>query len=158
MASNTDLVYLAIQIPQKMQLFGTQLKEQGKNVKVFLSDAGGSGVNLPGAYFSTFGPDITHYAPAKSVLKAYHAKYGAKAPVTAFGPLAYVSGQVVVDAIARACKDGTATRAEVLKELHKTNLKTSVFGDPISFNSHGDRIGAHFFQFQITKKGPVPVK
>ena len=65
---------------------------------------------------------------------------------------------LVVDAIGRACKDGTATRAEVLKELHKTNLKTSIFGDPISFNAHGDRIGAHFFQFQITKKGPVPVK
>src|SRR2546423_7659856 len=123
-----------------------------------LGDAGGSGIKLPGAYFSTFGPDITHYGPAQSVLKAYHAKYGAKAPVTAFGALAYESGRVVVDAVARACKDGTATRAEVLKELHKTNLKTSVFGDPISFNSHGDRIGAHFFQFQITKKGPVPVK
>jgi branched-chain amino acid transport system substrate-binding protein len=158
MPGGVDLVYLALQIPQKMQLFGTQLKEQGKNVKVFLSDAGGSGVNLTGAYFSTFGPDITHYAPARNVLKAYYAKYGAKAPVTAFGPLAYVSGQVVVDAIARACKNGTATRAEVLQQLHKTHLKTSVFGDPISFNSHGDRIGAHFFQFQITKKGPVPVK
>lgn len=158
MAGDTDLVYLALQIPQKMQLFGTQLKEQGKNVKVFLSDAGGSGVNLPGAYFSTFGPDITHYGPAQPILKIYRKKYGAKAPVTAFGPLAYVSGQVVVDAVARACKDGTATRAEVLKQLHNTHLKTSIFGDPISFNSRGDRIGAHFFQFQITKKGPVPVK
>jgi len=158
MAGDTNVVYLAIQIPQKMQLFGNQLKEQGKNVKIFLSDAGGSGVNLPGAYFSTFGPDITHYGPAQSILKLYRKKYGAKAPVTAFGPLAYVSGQVVVDAIGRACKDGTATRAEVLKQLHNTHLKTSIFGDPISFNSHGDRIGAHFFQFQITKKGPVPVK
>src|SRR4029077_14562648 len=148
MASDTDLVYLAIQIPQKMQLCGTQLKEQGKNVKVFLSDAGGSGVKLPGAYFSTFGPDVTHYPPAQSVLKSYHKKYGAKAPVTAFGPLAYISGQVVVDAVARACKDGTATRAEVLKELHKTNLKKSIIGDPVRFNSHGDRIGAHFFQFR----------
>ncbi len=158
MDSGTDLVYLALQIPQKMELFGQQLKEQGKNAKVFLSDAGGSGVNLPGAYFSTFGPDITRYAPARSVLKAYHARYGAKAPLTAFGPLAYESGRVVVDAVAQACKDGTATRAEVLKDLHKTKRKTSVFGDPISFNAHGDRIGAHFFQFQITKKGPVPVR
>jgi len=158
MSSDTDVVYLALQLPDKMTLFGNQLKEQGKNVKVFLSDAGGSGVQLPGAYFSTFGPDVTHYPPAQSVLKAYHKKYGAKAPVTAFGPMAYVSGQVVVDAVARACKDGTATRAEVLKELHKTNLKNSIFGDPIKFNLHGDRIGAHFFQFQITKKGPVPVK
>ena len=70
---------------------------------------------------------------------------------------AYVSGQVVVDAVARACKNGTATRAEVLKELHKTNLKKSVFGDPIRFDAHGDRIGAHFFQFKITNKGSVPV-
>jgi len=45
----------------------------------------------------------------------------------------------------------------VLKELHKTNLKKSIFGDPVRFDAHGDRIGAHFFQFQITKKGPVPV-
>jgi branched-chain amino acid transport system substrate-binding protein len=158
MPSDVNIVYLAMQIPEKMTLFGNQLKEQGKNVKVFLSDAGGSGVKLPGAYFSTFGPDITHYGPAQSVLKAYHKKYGPKAPVTAFGPLAYVSGQVVVDAVARACKNGTATRAEVLKELHKTNLKKSIFGDPVRFNAHGDRIGAHFFQFQITKNGSVPVK
>jgi branched-chain amino acid transport system substrate-binding protein len=159
MPSGTNVVYMAMQIPQKMTLFGTQLKEQGKNPKIMLSDAGGSGVTLTGlVYYSTFGPDITRYPPAKPVLKAYYAKYGAKAPVTAFGPLAYVSGQVVVDAVARACKDGTATRAEVLKQLHQTHLTTSVFGDPISFNSHGDRIGAHFFQFQLTKKGPVPVR
>src|SRR6478672_11163331 len=157
MSGDTGVVYLAMQLPDKMTLFGNQLKEQGKNVKVFLSDAGGSGVKLPGAYFSTFGPDVTHYPPAQAVLKAYHKKYGSKAPVTAFGPLAYVSGQVVVDAAARACKDGIATRAEVLKELHKTNLKKSIFGDPVRFDAHGDRIGAHFFQFQITKKGPVPV-
>jgi len=158
MPSNTSVVYLALQLPDKMTLFGNQLKEQGKNVKVFLSDAGGSGVKLPGAFFSTFAPNVTHYPPAQSVLKAYYSKYGSKAPVTAFGPMAYVSGQVVVDAAARACKDGTATRAEVLKELHKTNLKRSIFGDPISFDRHGDRIGAHFFQFMITKKGSVPVK
>lgn len=158
MPSSVDLVYLALQLPQKMQLFGEQLKEQGKNVKVFLSDAGGNGVKLPGAYFSTFGPDVSHLGPAQAIIKDYHKRFGAKAPLTAFGPLAYVSGQVVVDAVARACKDGTATRAEVLAQLHKTNLPTSIFGDPIKFDSHGDRIGAHFFTFQITKKGPVPAR
>ena len=156
MSGDTDLVYLALQLPDKMTLFGNQLKEQGKNVKVFLSDAGGSGVKLPGAYFSTFGPDVTHYPPARSVLKAYHQRYGAKAPVTAFGPLAYVSGQVVVDAVARACKNGTATRAEVVKELHKTNLKKSVFGDPIRFDAHGDRIGRTSSSSRSRTRGPSP--
>lgn len=159
MPSNTTVVYLALQLPQQMTLFGTQLKEQGKNVKLMLSDAGGSGVKLSGAvYYSTFGPDITHYPPAQPTIKAYHAKFGGSAPLTAYGPLAYVSGQVVVDAVARACKSGTATRAQVLAQIRRTNLKTSIFGDPIKFNSHGDRVGAHFFQFQLTKKGPVPVK
>jgi branched-chain amino acid transport system substrate-binding protein len=158
MPDDADLVYMAIQVPEKMTLFGVQLKEQGKgSIKVMLADAGGSGVKLNGAYFSTFGPDVTKYGPAQAVLKAYHAKYGAKAPVTAFGPLAYESGRVVVDAVARACKNGSATRAEVLRELHKTNIAKSIFGDPIRFNARGDRIGAHFFTFQITAKGPVPV-
>ena len=158
MPGKTDLVYLAIQLPQEMTLFGTQLKEQGKNVKMFLSDAGGTGVKLSGnVYYSTFGPDITHYGPAQSTIKAYHKQFGNSAPTTAYGPLAYVSGQVVVNAVAAACKGGTATRAQVLAQLHKTNLKTSIFGDPIKFNSHGDRVGAHFFVFQLTKKGPVPV-
>jgi branched-chain amino acid transport system substrate-binding protein len=159
MPGNTDVVYLAIQLPQQMTVFGTQLKEQGKNVKMMLSDAGGTGVKLSGnVYYSTFGPDITRYAPAKPIIKAYHKKFGGNAPLTAYGPLAYVSGQVVVDAVARACKNGTATRAEVLAQLHKTNLKRSIFGDPIRFNSHGDRVAAHFFLFQLTKKGPVPIK
>jgi branched-chain amino acid transport system substrate-binding protein len=159
MPSNTDVVYLAMQLPQEMTLFGTQLKEQGKNVKLMLSDAGGSGVKLTGAvYFSTFGPDITRYGPAQATLKAYHKMFGGSAPVTAFGPLAYVSGQVVVNAVAAVCKSGTATRAQVLAQLHKTNMKTSIFGDPIKFNARGDRIGAHFFQFQLTKKGPVPIR
>ena len=159
MPSDVNVVYLAMQLPQEMTLFGTQLKEQGKNVKVMLSDAGGSGVKLNGlVYYSTFGPDITRYPPAQPVIKAYHKAFGSNAPVTAFGPLAYVSGQVVVNAVAAVCKHGTATRAQVLAQLHKTNLPTSVFGDPIRFNARGDRIGAHFFQFQLTKKGPVPVK
>ena len=50
------------------------------------------------------------------------------------------------------------TRGEVLKELHKTNLKTSIIGQPIRYTTHGDRVGAGFFVFQITKKGPVTIR
>ena len=158
--SGTDLVYLAWLLPAKLQLFGVQLKEQGKGkLKLYMSDAAGTGpVTIVGAYFSTFGPFVQTFPEAQKVLKDYRAKYGQKAQVTNFGPLGYISGQTMVDAVARACKDGTATRAEVLQQMYKTNLKTSIIGQPIRYTTHGDRVGAGFFVFQITQKGPVTIR
>jgi len=157
--SGTDLVYLAWLLPAKMQLFGVQMKEQGKgNIKLYMSDAAGSGgVTIAGVYFSTFGPYVQTFPQAQKMLKDFHAKYGSGAQITNYGPLGYISGQAMVDAVARACKDGTATRAEVLQQMYKTNLKTSVIGQPIRYTKNGDRIGARFFIFQITKKGAVTV-
>jgi branched-chain amino acid transport system substrate-binding protein len=157
--SGTDLVYLAWLVPAKMQLFGVQMKEQGKgSVKLYMSDAAGSGgVTITGAYFSTFGPYVQTFPQAQKVLKDFYAKYGKKAQVTNYGPLGYISGQTMVDAVARACKDGSATRAEVLQQMYKTNLKTSIIGQPIRYTKNGDRLGAGFFVFQITKKGPITI-
>jgi branched-chain amino acid transport system substrate-binding protein len=157
--SDTDLVYLAWLLPAKMQLFGVQLKEQGKGkLKLYMSDAAGSGgVTLDGAYFSTFGPFVQTFPQAQNMLKAFYAKYGKKAQVTNYGPLGYISGQTMVDAVARACKDGSATRAEVMQQMFKTNLTTSIIGQPIRYTKRGDRVGAKFFIFQITKNGPITI-
>ena len=92
------------------------------------------------------------------MLRDYRAKYGQKAQVTNFGPLGYISGQTMVDAVARACKDGTATRAEVLQQMYRTNLRTSIIGQPIRYTRRGDRVGAGFFVFQITRNGPITIR
>src|SRR5439155_14939707 len=118
---------------------------------------GSGGVTIVGAYFSTFGPFVQTFPQAQKVLKDFYAKYGKKAQVTNYGPLGYISGQTMVEAVARACKDGSATRAEVLQQMFKTNLKTSIIGQPIRYTKHGDRLGAGFFVFQITKNGPITI-
>jgi branched-chain amino acid transport system substrate-binding protein len=157
--SGTDLVYAPMQIPAKINLLGNQLKEQGKRITIFASDAGYSpDFKIVGSYFSTFGPDVRTFAQAQGMLNAFWAKYGKKAQITTFGPLGYITGQVIVDAVAKACADGTATRAEVLANVRKTNLKSSVIGQPIKFTAKGERVGASFFTFKITSKGPVTVK
>jgi branched-chain amino acid transport system substrate-binding protein len=158
--SGTDLVYTAWLLPAKLQLFGVQLKEQGKGkLKLYMSDAAGTGeVRIAGAYFSTFGPFVQTFPEAQRVLRDYRAKYGQKAQVTNFGPLGYISGQTMVDAVARACKDGTATRAEVLQQMYRTNLRTSIIGQPIRYTKRGDRVGAGFFVFQITRNGPITIR
>jgi branched-chain amino acid transport system substrate-binding protein len=157
--AGVDLVYLPIQMPAQMQLIGQQLREQGKRIVLFASDAGYSpDFRIVGSYFSTFGPDVRRYASAKPVLRAYFDEFGKGAPLTTFGPLAYIGGQVMVDAVGRACRDGSATRAEVLREMRRTNLRNSIIGQPVRFTPRGDRVGARFFTFRITRAGPQTVR
>ena len=157
--SGTNVVYLPIQLPSQMQLFGQQLREQGKRITIFSSDAGYSpDFKIVGSYFSTFGPDVRTFPAARATVAGYFAEFGKKAPLSTFGPMGYITGIVVVEAVARACRDGKATRAEVLREMRKTNLRTSIIGQPIRFTKRGDRVGAQFFTFQITKNGPRTVR
>jgi ABC-type branched-subunit amino acid transport system substrate-binding protein len=126
---------------------------------MFASDAGYSPeFNVVGSYFSTFGPDVRTFRAARPTLSAYFKEFGKKAPLTTYGPMAYISGQVILDAVARACRNGDATRAEVLREVRRTNMRTSLIGQPIRFTKRGDRVGARFFTFQITKSGPKTVR
>jgi ABC-type branched-subunit amino acid transport system substrate-binding protein len=142
-----------------MQLFGEQMKEQGKNITIFASDAGYSpDFRIVGSYFSTFAPDVRTFAQARTVVAGYFRRFGKKAPLTTFGPPSYVAGQVVIDAIVEACRDGTATRAEVLRNMRQTHLRTSILGHPIVFTRHGDDRYARFVIFKITKRGPVTIR
>jgi branched-chain amino acid transport system substrate-binding protein len=148
--SNTNLVYLPIQLPAQMELFSKQMLEQGKRIPLFVGNAGFSqAFTSEGAYISTFAPDIRAIRAAKSTVSAYFKRYGSSAPLTTFGPTAYLSAQVLAGAISRACKDGKATRAEVTAQLFKTRAAHSIIGEPIRFNANGDRVGARFRIFQI---------
>jgi branched-chain amino acid transport system substrate-binding protein len=157
--SGTDLVYLPIQIPAKMQLIAQQMKEQGKNITIFAGDAGYSNdFTIVGSYFSAFAPDVRTFPQAKATVAAYFKMFGAKAPLTTFGPPSYVAGQVIIAAVEKACKDGTATRAEVLKYVHQTNLPTTILNHAVTFTAHGDDKLARFVTFKITAKGPITIK
>jgi ABC-type branched-subunit amino acid transport system substrate-binding protein len=71
-----------------------------------------------------------------------------------FGAPSYVATQVVAGAIDRACKNGTATRAEVRAQIKKTNIavKTSLLGLPVGFDKNGN-LKQHPFGIYQSKKG-----
>ncbi len=99
---------------------------------------------------STFGPDITAIpSDAKLVTQAKAAfpKFGT------FGPPVYAATHVIDEAIASACKSGTATRSSVLSAVKATNESTSVLGQPIKFDAHGDLTNAKWFLFHINAQG-----
>ena len=147
-AGDTDVVFLPWQLAAKAQVFGQQLQAQGKRAIIFGSDGlfGPAEFYIEGSYISTFGPDIHEVAEDAGIVKAYEAKYG---KFGTFGPPAYLATQVMLDAVNNACKDGKATRAEVVGWMRKTNLKSTILGTPLSFTKLGDVNGGNFYIYRV---------
>jgi len=146
--SKTKAVVLTWQVAANAQLFGQQMRQQGKSAIIFGSDGvfDNSKFTLNGAYVSFFAPDVTTFPAAQSIVKLFKAKYGETGP---FGAPTWVAAQVLVLAANRACADGKISRAEMRAQIAKTNLKATLIGNPISFAKNGDISGAEFHVFRI---------
>jgi len=147
---NTQLVYLPWQLPPKGKAFGQQMKSLGRaGTKLMGSDGlfdplfSGLGSNVYDSFFPV--------NPSDKRVKAFKKLHGGNSEL--FGAPSYVATQVVVGAIDRACKNGTATRAEVRKQIKKTNIlvKTSLLGLPIKFNKAGDMVKRPFGIYHSVK-------
>jgi branched-chain amino acid transport system substrate-binding protein len=150
---NTTVVVLPWQVAANAQQFGRNLAEQHKKALVFGTDGlySPGTFTINGSYVSSFGPDITAI-PADAALvtaaKAAYPKFGT------FGPPVYAATHVVDQAIASVCKSGQKpTRANILAAIKATNESTSVLGQPIKFDAHGDLVGAKWFLFKINSQG-----
>ena len=144
------VVVLPWQVAANAQQFGKNLASQGKKVTIVGTDGlySPSSFTINGSYVSSFGPDITAIPSSAQLVteaKAAYPKFGT------FGPPVYAATHVVDQAIASVCKSGqTPTRSNVLAAIKSTREATSVLGQPIVFDSHGDLIGAKWFLFHIT--------
>jgi branched-chain amino acid transport system substrate-binding protein len=144
----TQLIYIPWQLPPKGQAFGQQLRSAGKaNITLMGSDglfdsAFASLGNVYASSFPTNGKD--------PLFKAYRKKNKKN---DFFGAPSYVAAQVVGEAIDRACKNGTASRAEVRLQIKKTNLKNSLLGLPIKFDKRGDIQRKKFGIWKATSSG-----
>ena len=149
---DTTVVFLPWQVAANGQLFAEQMKEQGKTAKIFGSDGLDSGdFTISGAYVSSFARDIHGLPGTAKVIAGYNKKYGTK--WSTFGPPAYTAAWVIASAYKAACADGSASRAELLKQIHSTHLASSILGLPISFDKHGQLKGAKFYVSQIQSDG-----
>ena len=144
-----DVVYLPWQIAANGQIFGQQMKEQGKKAVIFGSDGLDSGdFKIQGAYISAFAPDIRAIKGNAAFIKGYGAKFSSN-----FGPPSYVATQAAVAAIQKACADGDATRAEVQKQLKATLIPKTILGGNLQFTAKGDVKGSKFYIFKLGAGG-----
>ena len=146
---DVDVVYLPWQIAANGQVFGQQLKAQGKQTVIFGGDGLDSGdFRIPGSYVAAFAPDVRGVAGNEAFVREYGARF-----VSNFGPPAYVATQAAITAIMKACADGEATRAEVLKQLRATRIPKIVLGGGLEFTARGDREDARFSIFKVGARG-----
>ncbi|MFL5965584.1 MAG: branched-chain amino acid ABC transporter substrate-binding protein [Gaiellaceae bacterium] len=154
-SSNVQVVYIPWQLPPKAQLFAQQMREQGKRQILLSSD----GTFDP----STYKPAQEAYASnfpvaAKSkLITSYKRTHGGEPDF--FGAPTYAATQVVVNAVSKACANGSATRAEVRANIRKTNIPAaaSVIGLRLRFTARGDLNGGRFGLFKVTNGNYTPV-
>jgi branched-chain amino acid transport system substrate-binding protein len=148
--NNVDVVYIPWQLAPKAQLFGQQMREQGKRATLFGSDGlfDPDNFKIPGSLVSFFPVDTN-----AAVVKAYMSSHGGSADF--FGAPTYVATQAVVGAIDRACAAGRGrtTRAAVRRALARTKIAKTVLGLPLAFTANGDLQGGAFGIYRIGSNG-----
>jgi branched-chain amino acid transport system substrate-binding protein len=150
---STSVVVLPWQVAANAQQFGRDLAQQHKKAVIFGTDGlfSPGTFTISGSYVSSFGPDITAIPADASLAAAAKAKYGS---FGTFGPPVFAATHVIDEAIASVCKAGqTPSRSNVLAAIKKTDEPTSILGQPIKFDSHGDLVNGKFFLFKINSSG-----
>jgi branched-chain amino acid transport system substrate-binding protein len=150
---STSVVVLPWQVAANAQQFGRNLAQQHKKAVIFGTDGlfSPGTFTINGSYVSSFGPDITAIAADSALAQAAKAKFGS---FGTFGPPVFAATHVIDEAIASVCKAGqTPSRANVLAAIKKTNEPTSILGQPIAFDAHGDLVNGKFFLFKIDSAG-----
>jgi branched-chain amino acid transport system substrate-binding protein len=147
---DTQLVYLPWQLPPKGKAFGQQMKTLGRGgIKLMGSDGlfdpafSGVGSNVYDSFFPV--------NPQDKRVKAFKKLHGGSSEL--FGAPSYVAAEVVAQAIDRACKGGSATRASVRAQLRKTSItvKTSLLGLALRFDGNGDMVKRPFGIYHSVK-------
>ena len=147
--SGQTVIVLVWQLAAKAQIFGQQMREQGKSATIFGSDGlfSPSDFTVNGSYVASFAPDIRTLPRSRSFARGYTRKYGNEWGT--FGPPTYLATQAAINAVVNACRDGRATRAEVLTWVRRTSIPNSLLGFNLSFTANGDPRGARFSIFRI---------
>jgi branched-chain amino acid transport system substrate-binding protein len=148
-SDDTDVVFLPWQVAANAQLFYQQMVEQGKNVPIFGSDGLDSGdFKAPGRYISAFARDIRGLPGTAGVIKEYEDRYGKNWGT--FGPPVFVSVQALLTAMKKSCANKKSSRTEVLNNLRKVRLPSTILGLPVQFDGKGQNKFAKFYIYKIT--------
>lgn len=106
---------------------------------------------VPGAYVTTYAPDISKEASGIETVRLYASIFGA---FESFGGPAYVAMDVILNAAYDVCqREGRITRHLVALQVPKTNLESSILGIPIEFDERHELKDATIKVYRVTSNG-----
>ncbi len=141
---SVEMIYIPWQLPPKGQAFGNQMKSAGRgSVKLMGADG------LFDSSFASVGSHVydTNFPlnPKSKIVTGFRKQHGGDGEY--FGAPTYAAVQVAAEAIDKACKSGSTTRAKVRAAIRaiKIPASRSLIGVALRFNTNGDLATAHKF-------------
>jgi branched-chain amino acid transport system substrate-binding protein len=156
--NNADFVFFPTQKPADAQNIAQQLLEQGKKAKVFGGDGAASAdqFKVPGSLVSVFSPDISTIPYNKPLIAGWQ-KDNPSLNLGPFGPAQYLSVQVALNAVKRACdlgKGQVKDRRDVARNVKRVFIKNSILGGNFRFSTKSnDPLNGGFYIFEVQKDG-----
>ena len=111
---------------------------------------------MPGSYVSVFSPDISTIPYDKPIIAGWQ-KDNPKLNLGPFGPAQYLSVQVALNAVKRACDIGKGQitdRRVVARNVKRIFIKNSILGGNFRFSTKSnDPLNGGFYIFEIQSDG-----
>ncbi|MCX6392655.1 MAG: branched-chain amino acid ABC transporter substrate-binding protein [Actinobacteria bacterium] len=147
-----DVVVAPLLVPSDARRLVTELHAAGRYPAIVGGDAlfvGAFGV--PGAYVTTYAPDISRHPEGRDIIRLYESIFG---DFESFGGPAYVAMEVVLTAALDVCKrDGGVTRSAVTMQIPKVQLEESILGMPIAFDGRHEVEDARIHVYRVGLNG-----
>lgn len=147
-----DVVVTPLLVPSDARRLVTELHAAGRYPAIVGGDAlfvGAFGV--PGAYVTTYAPDISRHPRGRDIIRLYESIFG---DFESFGGPAYVAMEVVLTAALDVCKrDGGVTRSAVTMQIPKVQLEESILGMPIAFDERHEVEDARIHVYRVGLNG-----
>ena len=144
---STNVLVLPILLPEDGVNIVNAVRDSGKFPAIVAGDSMFSltEFNVPGAYVSSFAPDVSITPQGKDTIKLYGQIFDDLAP---YGGPAYVAMEVVLTAARKTCVNGSTTRAKVTKALPDVRLDSSILGQPLAFDANHDVVDGVFWVYR----------
>jgi branched-chain amino acid transport system substrate-binding protein len=154
--SDTDVVYMPLQIASQGQQVAVLLREQGKKAIVFGADGfADPAFKFPGSLVTVFAPDIS-VDPGRKALVEQWKKANPGRTFSSFGPPAYGAVQALAYAAKRACAKKTSiTRSDIRLKIKQGLIPNFVLtGQPFRFSTKtNDPLNAAFWLYEVQSDG-----
>ena len=147
-----NVVVAPLLVPSDALRLANELHAAGKFPAIIGGDAlFNSAFRVPGAYVTTYAPDISLMPEGRDIIRLYQSIFGS---FEAYGGPAYVAMQVILTAAYDVCqRTGRITRHDVALAVPKVHLEETVLGRPVAFNEYHELEGAQIHVYRVTANG-----